>query len=205
MTAKRLSRAKIVEAALELADAQGSESLSMRALARNLGVDPMAVYRHFANKAELLGAMCDATVEQLTPLDPAGDWEPQLRRLLTELRGALVARPSLVPVMLTAPATPAATEAARQAIALLVSAGLAEEEAAAAFGAVFAYAMGAIATEIAVPPTTSDTSGLREATAALDPDGDHRYLDRAIELMQGSEFVDAGVDLLIAGIRASVR
>lgn len=201
MKRPNLTRQGIVETALELADEQGSDALSMRALARRLGVDPMAVYRHYANKAELLGAMCDATISELTPIEVDQPWDAQIRRLVGELRAVLVERPSLVPVMLSAPATPAATAVAQQAIAVLVRAGLEPDRAAGAFGAIFAYAMGSIAIEIADPPAAADEHSLRAATAALLVDDEPVHLDLAIGLMQAPAFADAGLDLLFDGVR----
>jgi TetR/AcrR family transcriptional regulator, tetracycline repressor protein len=197
-----LTRERIVEAALELADEQGAGALSMRALARRLGVDPMAVYRHVRDKAELLGAMCDATIAGLTPLDPAGPWEPQVRRLAQELREALLRRPSLVPVLLGAPATPAAVAMAQRGVALLVGAGLDEDAAARAFGATFSYVMGAIAVEVAGPPQAEDEDALRAAAAAVLQDPDAPHLDAAMRLMQVADDFTGGLDLLVAGIRA---
>lgn len=200
----RLTRDRIVAAALELADERGTQALSMRVLARRLEVDPMAVYRHVSGKADLLGAMCDATLAGLPALRPGEPWEPQLRAVVGALRDALLARPSLVPVLLSAPATPAAVAVAQQAIALLTGAGLTEAQAVAAFGAIFAHAMGSIAIEIADPPPPEDAAGLRAAAGALVGDPDAPHLDAALSLMQLPDDPDAELDLLLAGIRGLV-
>src|SRR4029450_111820 len=55
-----LSRERIVGAAVALADREGVESLSMRRLAQELGVVPMALYKHVASKDEMLDGMVDA-------------------------------------------------------------------------------------------------------------------------------------------------
>ena len=54
-----LSRDRVLRAAVALADEAGLESLSMRGLAQQLGVVPMAAYKHVANKEELLDGMVD--------------------------------------------------------------------------------------------------------------------------------------------------
>lgn len=202
MTRAGLTQARIVAAALALAEERGADALTMRAVARRLGVDPMALYRHVADKAALLGAMCDATIAALTPLDPAGPWESQIRRMVDELRAQLLARPALVPVLLGAPSTPAATAVAHRAVALLVHAGLDERRAAAAFGAIFSYAMGAIAIELAEPPPAADEGALRAGTAALLGESEPEHLDTAVALMQSPGFVEDGLDLLLAGLRS---
>ncbi len=61
-----LNRERVLRAALELADRVGLEALSMRNLAQELGVVPMALYKHVANKDELLDAMLDAVIASIT-------------------------------------------------------------------------------------------------------------------------------------------
>jgi AcrR family transcriptional regulator len=75
-----LSKERVLGAAVALADAQGVEGLSMRKLAQELGVVPMALYKHVANKDELLDAMVDVVVGEIDP--PAGgtDWKTAMRR-----------------------------------------------------------------------------------------------------------------------------
>lgn len=200
--APRLSRDAVVAAALEVLEAEGAGSLSMRRLARHLGVDPMAVYRHVRDKADLLGALCDATVSALTPLDPAGDWEPQVRRMAAELRDALVARPALVTVLMTAPSTPAAVALTHDAIALLVAAGLEEDEAATAFGTLFTCALGAIAFEAVPLPEPADAAALRTASAEALGGGAPPHLDAALRLMQQPDDVLRSIEVVLDGIRA---
>src|SRR5215467_15889182 len=66
-----LSRDRVLRAAVALADEAGIESLSMRKLAKELGVVPMALYKHVAGKEELLDGMIDIVVGEIDP--PAGD------------------------------------------------------------------------------------------------------------------------------------
>src|ERR1700722_19931639 len=63
---KRLSRARVLEAAVALADQIGLEAFSMRGLAQELGVVPMALYKHFGNKDELLDEMVDAVFDEMS-------------------------------------------------------------------------------------------------------------------------------------------
>ena len=81
--AKRLDRATIIAAGLELAETTGSASLSIRDLGAKLGTDPTAVYRHFRGKEDLMGALLDElTVRSLAAVtaDPA-QWQERLRQL----------------------------------------------------------------------------------------------------------------------------
>ena len=87
-----LSRDRVLQAAVALADAGGVEALSMRKLAQDLGVVPMALYKHVANKNELLDGMVDVVVAQIDP--PAGGhWKSAVRQRILSARQALLRHP----------------------------------------------------------------------------------------------------------------
>ncbi|MEW2385180.1 TetR/AcrR family transcriptional regulator C-terminal domain-containing protein [Micromonospora sp. NPDC047707] len=88
-----LSRDRILHAAVALADEAGIESLSMRNLAQDLGVVPMALYKHVANKDELLDGMIDVVVGEIDPLVPDADWKHTVRRRILSARQALRRHP----------------------------------------------------------------------------------------------------------------
>jgi AcrR family transcriptional regulator len=69
---KPLSRERILAAALELADEQGIEALSMRKLAQSLGYEAMSLYNHVANKDDLLDGILDLVLAEMEPPDPDG-------------------------------------------------------------------------------------------------------------------------------------
>jgi AcrR family transcriptional regulator len=75
-----LSRARVLGAAIRLADAGGIESLSMRKLAQELGVEAMTLYYHVANKDEILNAIVDMVVGEIVLPSPGADWRAALRR-----------------------------------------------------------------------------------------------------------------------------
>ncbi len=122
--------------------------------------------------------------------------------MVAELRALTTARPALVPVLLGAPATPAATALAHEAVALLVRAGLGEQLAAEAFAAIFALTLGGIALESVDPPPAADEAALREATAGVLGVADPPHLDAAVRLMGTTDVTGPGVELLLDGIRA---
>ncbi|MBY8873518.1 TetR/AcrR family transcriptional regulator C-terminal domain-containing protein [Micromonospora sp. PLK6-60] len=88
-----LSRDRVLRAAVALADEAGIESLSMRNLAQDLGVVPMALYKHVANKDELLDGMIDVVVGEIDPPVPDADWKPALRRRILSARRMLGRHP----------------------------------------------------------------------------------------------------------------
>jgi AcrR family transcriptional regulator len=69
---KPLSRERILQQALALADADGIDSLSMRKLGRALGFEAMSLYNHVANKDDLLDGMLDLVLAEMEPPDPDG-------------------------------------------------------------------------------------------------------------------------------------
>jgi len=106
----RIDRAQVLSESLALADEQGLEAVTMAAVAERLAVTPMALYRHVANKADLL----DGLVEQLLtefPAPPAGvPWPKRLSIMAANIRASARRHPSVFPLLLQRPAT---TEEAR--------------------------------------------------------------------------------------------
>jgi AcrR family transcriptional regulator len=88
-----LSRERVLHAAVALADEEGVTSLSMRRLARELGVVPMALYKHVANKDELLDAIIDVVVAEIDPPREDADWKTAIRERILSARRALLRHP----------------------------------------------------------------------------------------------------------------
>ncbi|MEM7077568.1 MAG: TetR/AcrR family transcriptional regulator C-terminal domain-containing protein [Pseudomonadota bacterium] len=91
-----LSRAQIVKAAVEYADQEGVEDLSMRHLAGTLGCGVMSLYNHIADKDDLLAAMVDAVAEEIEhpPPRPGGEgWRDDLKFCVTSAYKAMLNHP----------------------------------------------------------------------------------------------------------------
>jgi AcrR family transcriptional regulator len=88
-----LTRERVLRTAVELADESGIEALSMRKLAQALDVVPMALYRHVANKDELLDALVDVVVGEIDPPLEGADWKTALRARIRSARRALLRHP----------------------------------------------------------------------------------------------------------------
>lgn len=117
---QRLTRERIVDAALRTIDEIGASRLTMRALATRLDADPTAVYRHFPDKDALLGALADAVLDEVVrPLAPHATRRDAIRAAAHRLRDVLRARPGLVAVIAGAPVTPATVTATDAALRLL--------------------------------------------------------------------------------------
>ena len=97
----RLSKKAVVDRGLALADEVGLEGLTIRRLAEELGVTPMALYWHFRNKEELLSGLADQVWGEIdTDVDPAQPWPRQLQGLLESLVAVLRAHPCASPLLL---------------------------------------------------------------------------------------------------------
>ena len=89
----QLTRERVVSAAIELADRDGIESLSMRRLAQELGVEAMSLYTYVRSKNDLLNSLADAVIGQI-PLDVDGrDWRASLRQMVLAARTVMVRHP----------------------------------------------------------------------------------------------------------------
>ncbi|MFD7404156.1 TetR/AcrR family transcriptional regulator C-terminal domain-containing protein [Streptomyces sp. NPDC059866] len=88
-----LSKERVLDTAVALADEGGVDALSMRKIAQALGVVPMALYKHVANKNELLDGMIDALVGEIDPPATDTDWKTAIRRRVLSARRMLLRHP----------------------------------------------------------------------------------------------------------------
>lgn len=98
-----LTRARVLESAVALADREGLGALTMRSLARELGIEAMSLYHHVANKEDLLDGVVDVVAAEiqdavgaLEPLAddaPHGSWKAVMRRQILTARAVLLRHP----------------------------------------------------------------------------------------------------------------
>lgn len=88
-----LSRVRVLAAAIAQADADGLESLNMRGLAHELGVVPMALYKHVANKEDLLDGMIELVVGEIEATARTGRWKQDVRARILAARRSLQRHP----------------------------------------------------------------------------------------------------------------
>ena len=92
-TRPALSRDRILQSAIELADREGIESLSMRRLGQALGVDPMSLYNHVRDKDDLLDGIGDAVVGEIQAAVGGTDWKSDLRGAILAARTTMLRHP----------------------------------------------------------------------------------------------------------------
>ncbi|WP_331730763.1 TetR/AcrR family transcriptional regulator (plasmid) [Kitasatospora sp. NBC_00070] len=167
----RLSRERVLGAALELVDHEGLSALSMRRVAAELDVEAMALYRYTSSKDGLLDGLVEALYIELNDAlanpttDPHGKkprtpsstphWRAELHRIASATYQVSLAHPHAVPLLATrmlavplARRPPAVLKDHERMLELLVEAGLDAQDAATAFRAVTAWILGYILTEL---------------------------------------------------------
>lgn len=89
----RLNRERVLTAAIGVADDVGLESLTMRRLGEELGVEAMSIYTHVANKEDLLNGMVDAVFAEIELPSHSDDWKTAIRKRSVSFRDALSRHP----------------------------------------------------------------------------------------------------------------
>jgi AcrR family transcriptional regulator len=87
---RTLTRDRVLRTAVALADQRGLGELTMRSLAKELGVEAMSLYNHVANKDDLLDGMIELVFSEIEPPAAGGDWKAELRRRAVSTRAALL-------------------------------------------------------------------------------------------------------------------
>jgi AcrR family transcriptional regulator len=122
---RTLSREKIIGAALDLIDNNGTDAITMRAMAQALDVTPMALYNHFDDKNQLLCGIAEYVIAQVDFDGGHANWQDQLRHCFVALRGICLAHPGLPGLLEVEGAAPASVHRPMEvAVAALAAAGL---------------------------------------------------------------------------------
>ena len=156
----RLSRERVLEGAVEVADAGGLDGLTIRSLAQLLGVKPMSVYYYVANKDEILDGIVDLVFSEIELPAVGGDWRAEIRRRAHSARSVLRAHPWAIGLMesRTSPG-PATLRHHDIVIATLRGAGFPRELTARAYAMLDSYTYGFALQEASLPIDESGTVG----------------------------------------------
>src|SRR5271165_6367398 len=138
----RLSAPLVLQAAIALADEDGLEGFSMRRLAQELGVVPMALYRHVAHKDELLDGMVDIVFGEIESPSIDDDWRSAMRRRAISAREALMRHSWAIELMETRNPGPANLQNHNAVMGCLREAGFSIETAIHAYSVQDAYIYG---------------------------------------------------------------
>jgi AcrR family transcriptional regulator len=198
-----LDRQRIVDTGLAIVDTEGIEALSLRRLADDLGVTPMAIYWHVADKAELLDRIGERVLEIIVIPPAVGDWRRQLRDVHQAMLRPLLEHPNAVELMVgRARYGSAGITLFERILSILLAAGLSPAQAFDAYQSLYLFQLGYITTSRRSPE-------FREAQRqgvlylfALDPE---RFpsIARVVPVIGGRSLQDQyaiGIDVVIDGI-----
>jgi AcrR family transcriptional regulator len=192
-----LDRRRIGAAALRLADDRGT--LTIPALARELGVAPSALYHHVSGRDEIISLMREELALETSPdaWDPAQPWEQALEDWARSYRTAFAGHAGAVPLLATAPLGEPFLYAMYEKVAeLLLTVGFAAHQVMPLINAMESFILGSALDLVAPPVLVADVpreTAPHLATALDDAPHDHRRADLAF---------DIGLRALITGFRA---
>jgi TetR/AcrR family tetracycline transcriptional repressor len=203
----QLHREDVLDGALALLDDEGLDGLTMRRLAKRLGVQAGAIYWHFASKQALLDAMADRLVEDVGEPLPSGSWEDQVSILAYRLRQALLSHRDGARVMAgTYVADPNTSRATKVTINLLHDAGFTPEKAGWITFALTHYVLGHTIEEQALAALLADRTW-KDKVASYRQD-EEPHIARAIDAVIDSDPTERftyGLRIFIDGISHQIR
>ena len=209
----RLSRDRVLAAAVALADAGGLESLTMRRLGEDLGVEAMSLYKHVTNKDDLVDGMVDLVFAEIELPPPGAEWRTAMRERAVSVRSALIRHPWATALMQsrTAPG-PAILHHHDTVIGTLRGAGFSVGLTAHAFSALDAYVYGFALQQRSLPfDTLEEAQEVGRQMFARMPPGAYPHLTELTvqHILQpgydyGDEF-DYGLELVLDGLARALR
>lgn len=208
-----LTPQSVVESALALADAEGIEAVTIRRLARSLGVTPMALYWHFRNKDELLASITARIFDQIDlSLDASTSWQEQLRSLLGSMLSVLRAHPAAAILLSTQTVS---SESGLRATEIMLDILRRGEFSPAEATQIARHALSTVSNLVSGEPgvVVREESGesidarqqARHYLESLPADRYPRLVEAATPLSEGIDpdtYFAFGLDLLLAGIEA---
>jgi AcrR family transcriptional regulator len=203
-----LSRGRVLRAAIAFADEKGIESLSMRKLGQKLGVEAMSLYKHVANKDDMLDGMVDVVFSEIHLPSGGVHWKAAMRERAISAREVLSGHPwaiGLADSRMTP--GPANLQHHDSVIGILRTAGFSIEMAIHAYSALDSYIYGFALQEQSLPFDTREEVGeVAETMLQQFPADTYPYLAQTIvELINKSnwEYADEfefGLDLILDGL-----
>ncbi len=200
-----LTRERILRTAIDLADRDGIESLSMRKLGHELGVEAMSLYNHVSSKEELLDGFADIVIGEIEVPTGGDDWKGAMRRRAISAREMLARHPWASGVIDSRTGfSPTRTRHPEAVIGSLRQAGFSVEMAIHAFFALDSYIYGFAVQEQNLPSgTPEELAGMAETMLSALPTTDYPYLREVLVehvLKFGFDYAkefEFGLDLLL--------
>jgi AcrR family transcriptional regulator len=210
---ERLSRERIVTAALRIMDDEGLEAVTMRRVAHELGVEAMSLYHHVGDKDELLDGICEQVMADFEFPIPTGDWAENCRAGARAWRRLMQRHPEVIELFARQRGPVSSVESMRPsefALRLLRESGLPDRDVAQAFHAIGGYIQGFVEMErgsIAGGTDAAHSKAHQALAESLDPEEFEalRAVSPYFADCSPDEQFEFGLDLLIQGLIAKVR
>lgn len=208
----RLTRERVLRGALVIADTGGLGSLTIRSLAKELGVKPMSVYYYVANKDEILDALVDIVFGEIELPIPGRQWRSELARRADSARGVLGRHRWAIGLLESRPTPgPANLRHHDTVIATLREAGFSAEMTAHAYALLDSYVYGFALQEASLPFEGADGVGeVAEPIIELMGAGEYPHLVEmatSFYLQPGYDFANEfrfGLDLILDALEGSL-
>ena len=197
-----LDRRTILEAAVRFVDGEGLDSLSMRKLGTELGVEAMSLYNHVPNKGALLDGMVEVLLGDLDIPSESEGWEDRIREAYRAFRRLAHEHPNVFPLLVVRPPdTMDGVWLVEEFLKTLREAGFDPETSLYAFRALSSYASGYAIAEIRGFAMEPAGSRLGASTLALDQFPHIHDLDGRLGMVDHDAEFEFGLDLILAGLK----
>ena len=201
---------RILTSAMEMADHDGLGALTMRRLAKSLGVEAMSLYYHVANKDDLLDGMVDRVFAEVELPSHDVDWRTAMRQRANSQRAAMLRHPWAISVMESRTSPGPATLRHHDAVlGRCRAAGFSVEMSAHAFSLIDSFIYGFVLQEITLPFTDDNVEEMVEQIISHLPREEYPHLtELTVEHVTqagysyGAEF-DFGLEIILAGLEAT--
>ncbi|MGB3136116.1 MAG: TetR/AcrR family transcriptional regulator [Nodosilinea sp.] len=201
-----LSRKRILQTALHLADQGGLEALSMRKLAQALDVKAMSLYNHVASRDDLIDGIVERVVSEIEVPKLGADWKTAMRRRAVSAHGVLLRHPWATMLLVSrVNAGPAMLRYVDSTLGCLKEAGFSFEMADHVWNAIDSHIYGFTLQELNFPFAAADYSDVAAGFLPQIPVEQYPYMNKLTQhVIQGDydglHDFEFGLDLILDGL-----
>jgi Tetracyclin repressor-like, C-terminal domain/Bacterial regulatory proteins, tetR family len=201
-----LSRERILRTAILLADRGGIESLSMRKIAQELGVQAMSLYNHVANKDDMLDGIVDIVVSEIEVPDLGVEWKTAMRRRANSAHAVLLRHPwATMPIVSRINVGPAMLRYIDATLGCLCEAGFSFEIVDRAWNAIDSHIYGFTLQELNFPIAAAEYAKAAQNYLPNIPAEKYPYMNRLTQHLidghyDGIADFNFGLELILSGL-----
>ena len=207
-TREPLSKERVLLAAVRIADEEGIAALSMRRLGQALGVEAMSLYKHVANKDDLLAGIVDIVAAEIERPAIGGDWQRSMRRRAVSAHEVLLRHPwATMLIVSRANVGPAMLGYVDATIGCLKEAGFSYAMADHAWNAIDSHVYGFTLQKLNFPFEASEYATMAKAFLPMIPAAQFPYLNGMSQQVidgqhDGLHDFEFGLNLIVDGLAA---